>query len=618
MTDGAKNEIGIVPNAPRSSVVYWTSPVNDRTTLFAQRLDASGNPLWAANGKQLSDGLNPCQDVQAMSDGEGGAILAWERVVPQPPHGTIRGLWGFSSTDIYAVGDNGLIIHYNGVKWTLMTSPTSNTLRHVWGAATNDVYAIGVDNTVIHYDGASWRLASHPAMEPYGIWGAAANDIWIVGYHDILLHYDGSSWTKLNLAWGCYFTAVSGTASNNVYVTGGYNTTGAGFVAHYDGTSWQKTDITNGAPRGVWASPRNQVFATSPLGVLNVNEGAGWQTVDLGMKRAGYGIWGSDSSNVYAVYDVGNVVHWNGSGATSEHVAMDTIFDVWGTSGSDIWICGKPHLIRHLVGSTWVTQNQLDTDILLSKVDSMGTALWNDVGAQATISRDYQESPSLAADGSGNMLLAWSDSRNANWDIYARKISISRGPIVATELMSFAAQRLDDGVKVSWQLSQYTEGAQFTVSRADGEQNADWRVIAPGITRNRLSFSFIDSAVVAGSSYRYRVQVSDERESRALFETDAIILPPLPLTLRQNFPNPFNPSTTIRYYVPGKCRVRLEVYDVSGRLVARLVDRDQPAGHYGIEWNGHDNLGKQAASGIYFCRLQAGKNVRSRKMVLIR
>ena len=64
--------------------------------------------------------------------------------------------------------------------------------------------------------------------------------------------------------------------------------------------------------------------------------------------------------------------------------------------------------------------------------------------------------------------------------------------------------------------------------------------------------------------------------------------------------------------------MRLEVYDVTGRLVARLVDRDQPAGHYGIEWNGGDNLGKKAASGIYFCRLQAGKDVRSRKMVLLR
>ncbi|HEY5133994.1 MAG TPA: T9SS type A sorting domain-containing protein, partial [Candidatus Krumholzibacteriaceae bacterium] len=287
-------------------------------------------------------------------------------------------------------------------------------------------------------------------------------------------------------------------------------------------------------------------------------------------------------------------------------------------SGDNIWVVGNHYLIRHLENGTWVTQYQASNDIMVQRLDTLGTKMWTESGAPASVDIDEQRAPSVAYGPPGDALLAWSDNRNGNWDIYARKVSISRGPIVATELMSFTAQRLDDGVKVSWQLSQYTEGATFTLSRADGGQDAGWRVIAPAIARDRLSFSFVDSAVVAGSSYRYCVQVSDERGSRALFETDTIILPPLPLTLRQNFPNPFNPSTAIRYYVPGKCRVRLEVYDVSGRLVARLVDRDQHTGHYGIEWNGRDNLGKQAASGIYFCRLQAGKNVRSRKMVLVR
>jgi len=60
------------------------------------------------------------------------------------------------------------------------------------------------------------------------------------------------------------------------------------------------------------------------------------------------------------------------------------------------------------------------------------------------------------------------------------------------------------------------------------------------------------------------------------------------------------------------------IYDAAGRTIGNLADRDQPAGHHSLEWNGRDNLGKPVASGIYFCRLQAGKEMRSRKIVLIR
>jgi hypothetical protein len=231
---------------------------------------------------------------------------------------------------------------------------------------------------------------------------------------------------------------------------------------------------------------------------------------------------------------------------------------------------------------------------------------------------DAQTNHYLAPIGDGSALVAWQDSRNSNWDIYARKVSISRGPLVATELMNFEAGLFERGIKVTWQLSQIDEGAGFEVSRAGGATGTAWTAIAPSISRDGLSFGFVDNAVEAGAQYRYRVQVSDERGSRTLFETDAVSTPRLPLTLFQNVPNPFNPSTTIRYYLPERCRVKVAVYDVAGRTIASLADRDQPAGHYSLEWNGRDNFGKPVASGIYFCRLQAGKDMRSRKMVLLR
>jgi hypothetical protein len=103
-----------------------------------------------------------------------------------------------------------------------------------------------------------------------------------------------------------------------------------------------------------------------------------------------------------------------------------------------------------------------------------------------------------------------------------------------------------------------------------------------------------------------------------LFETGALRIPDIRLTLHQNVPNPFNPATSIRYSLPYECRVRLDIYDISGALIARLVDEHQGPGDHIVEWNGAGAGGSPVASGVYFCRLSAGKETIARKMVLLR
>jgi hypothetical protein len=88
--------------------------------------------------------------------------------------------------------------------------------------------------------------------------------------------------------------------------------------------------------------------------------------------------------------------------------------------------------------------------------------------------------------------------------------------------------------------------------------------------------------------------------------------------LSQNYPNPFNPSTTIEYAVGEGSRVSLQVYNVSGQLVATLVDRNQVPGEYAVEWNGMSADGRRAASGVYFYRLEAAGFTQTQKMVLLK
>lgn len=85
-----------------------------------------------------------------------------------------------------------------------------------------------------------------------------------------------------------------------------------------------------------------------------------------------------------------------------------------------------------------------------------------------------------------------------------------------------------------------------------------------------------------------------------------------------NYPNPFNPATTIRYLLPTTSQVELKVYNALGQMVKVLVDQPQPMGIYRIEWDGREQNGQRAASGIYFYRLQSGGHAQTGRMLLIK
>ncbi len=90
------------------------------------------------------------------------------------------------------------------------------------------------------------------------------------------------------------------------------------------------------------------------------------------------------------------------------------------------------------------------------------------------------------------------------------------------------------------------------------------------------------------------------------------------LTVFANYPNPFNPGTSIRYAIPETQDVRLDIYDVQGRWVRSLIDRVEPAGIREVMWEGNDNAGRPVSSGIYFVRLAGEGQVATRKIVLVK
>ncbi|UCD64185.1 MAG: T9SS type A sorting domain-containing protein [Candidatus Zixiibacteriota bacterium] len=90
------------------------------------------------------------------------------------------------------------------------------------------------------------------------------------------------------------------------------------------------------------------------------------------------------------------------------------------------------------------------------------------------------------------------------------------------------------------------------------------------------------------------------------------------LTVIQNHPNPFNPSTTISYSLPARAEVTVDIFNILGRKVKNLVSETQPAGVHSVVWDGTDQGGHAVSTGVYFYRIKAGEEVQKKKMLLLK
>ena len=94
---------------------------------------------------------------------------------------------------------------------------------------------------------------------------------------------------------------------------------------------------------------------------------------------------------------------------------------------------------------------------------------------------------------------------------------------------------------------------------------------------------------------------------------------PVPLKFGvSNYPNPFNPTTTIEYSLPSETNVELDIFNIKGQKVKTLAQGGHKAGVHSVTWNGNNSFGKQVSSGIYFYRLKTNSKTVNRKILLLK
>lgn len=656
---------------PQGNDLYgiWGNPVSnvfavgERGTIL--RLTGSS---WEVMESNTTERLN---DVWVAPNGEGfavgnnGIILRWNGA--QWVHAAssvdqhLQGVWGTSDDNVYAVGYNGHILHFNGSNWSSMNSGTTIQLNDIWGHSENLIFAVGEGGTVLRYNGSSWSTqVSGTTKGLKGVSGSGANNVVAVGDDGMIIRFDGAGWSEMedpdtdsnwNAVWVHHATdlvvvganqaythfngeywmqypnppepgyypdfnalwaptsesvlAVSGSGKITKITDEGWEYPAGGFTNYlsdiwafegdnafaisnvewdsglfqYDGISWQPM-LEFGFPpqNALWGFGPDQLYSVGEYGSFFLYDGEDVMELSWGEDQPYNGIWGTSPSDIFIVGDGSTLLHYDGDSLTDmtseAPVAGLSLQGVWGSSGSNVFVVG-PSMIFHFNGVDWTTHFQdLAGNPDFQDIWGSGPSDIFAVGPEDYVyhynGSGWTPQPSGLSPGY-NLASVWGTSPT---DVYA----VSS----AGEVIHF------DGI--SW-----TQVEQLTDNPLTGVHCLDpCNVFVVGERGTILTFSEPDLTATP-PDIRPRSHV-----------------------LHTNTPNPFNPTTTIRFELSTPANVQLEIFDVSGHRVVILVQGHRGAGEHVVSWDGRTDQGAMAGSGVYFYRLVTPKETLARKMVLLK
>lgn len=174
---------------------------------------------------------------------------SWHDFPPLPIHWPLRGIWVFSPTNFYTVGDQledhtNNIWHWDGSSLTQISLPgTTSNLKGIFATSTSNIWVVGDAGHVFYWDGATWTdISIDDSTECNTVWASSPSDVWVGAYSGSIMHYNGSAWAARTPPGSPYeISSIRGTSPTSVYATSGY--WGAPYVWMWDGSSWTTTDF---------------------------------------------------------------------------------------------------------------------------------------------------------------------------------------------------------------------------------------------------------------------------------------------------------------------------------------------------------------------------------------
>ena len=337
-------------------------------------------------------------------------------------------------------------------------------------------------------------------------------------------------------------------------------------------------------------------------------------------------IWSDDRNGIYNTFaqkiDSSGEVKWKING-----IQVST------TTGSPVVSDG----LGGAIFTTIYDPDGTNPDIYAQKINSLGEVQWGSEGIAVCKDTLDQRNPKIVNDDSGGVIITWEDERDGG-KIYAQRISsfgkvqwTNNGVPVSTAVGDLRSQIVKDGsggVIVTWEdFRNGSDNTDIYAQKINSSGEVQWTsggvpvsIAASNQLFPQLTNDASGGAIITWNDLRngndnadIYAQKVDALGNIGIVGVEKGIELPLKYSISQNYPNPFNPTTTIGYKLTNRGKVILKVYDVLGDEVAILVDQEQEAGNYSIEFDG-----EKLSSGVYFYKIVAGRFTQTKKMILLR
>ena len=195
------------------------------------------------------------------------------------------------------------------------------------------------------------------------------------------------------------------------------------------------------------------------------------------------------------------------------------------------------------------------------------------------------------------------------------------------ELNNFSADYSTSGVNINWVTESEFNNLGFNLYRSQDEDKDYLKINAElvqgaGHSTSQNTYSYTDSRIEQKGTYYYKLEQIDIDGQTSMFGpisvfVDRAIIPET-FSLQQNFPNPFNPNTMIRFGLPEPGNVKVIIYNTRGEQIRELVNRSYEAGTFELSWDAIDDYGRRISSGVYFYKLETESFTDIKKMVYTR
>ncbi|HEX5132600.1 MAG TPA: FlgD immunoglobulin-like domain containing protein [Candidatus Krumholzibacteria bacterium] len=488
---------------------------------------------------------------------------------------------------------------------------------------------------IAHWDGSTWRgvgsgvgtndmglvhvirvgegcLYAGGMFDQLGPWAASS----VPRYGNIARYDFGSGiWLPLGDGMDRAVRGISIAPNGDLYCVGEFTSAGgvkAQGVARWDGSAWHDVGGSLG--------PRARALAIAATGdavyVGGFFDSAGGKPISYIARWTGeeWEPLGSGVNNLVTTIRVeGNKIYVGGAfteagGKPANRIA---VWDgqKWGTFGDGL---GGPSLSHVRSIEIDIDQLYVTGTFTHAAGKEVGFIATWDGSAWSSLGSGVNDQTKIAMLRDGALWVGGNFTQAGGKDIayVAQWTKPGKNAVVFDRLR---ARRTGGGVKVEWAFTAWGPWVEARLVRREAGGEYESPVLV-----NAADGEYMDVTASADRAYEYALAVERGNGTEAWSAPVRVAVVPPSVQLHQNHPNPFNPSTTIRFSLPAATAMTLRIYDVSGRAVRTLVDGTRGPGELDATWDGRDDRGVSVATGVYFYRLAAAGETLTRKMILVK